>query len=185
MYTKNYLKFLLPILLIALTGLSFIACSDRGDDPNPDQVFGFLKDFSECGGFSQEAYGKSAVSYDDTLSCIDYTYSDNTLTINHFNTAFNCCPVITGTVGFRGDTIVLNEIESFDQGGACHCLCLFDLTFEVGNLPANEYVVAVRENYLDESEAAMVFHIDLTNDSSGHFCVKRDYYPWGLYAEPE
>ena len=185
MYIKNIIRYALPCLLFLTAGLLFLTCSDKGNDPEPGQPAGVLLSSSECGGYEESISTMAALNYDDTLTCVDYIYSNNKLTIVHYNTSFNCCPVISGNVAFRGDTIVLNEIESFDIGGKCRCLCLFDVTFEITNLPVNEYVIAVNENYKDENEEPIIFTINLGDDFSSQYCVTRKYYPWGVYDNPQ
>ena len=69
-------------------------------------------------------------------------------------------------------------IDSLDNGG-CYCLCLFDVDYEIVNLPPDEYVVTVIEPYVPPGEEPLEFMVDLRTTPSGSYCVTRDFYPWG------
>jgi len=185
MYNSKLVRVYLSSFIIIILGLLIFSCSDKGNEPIPGTPSGVMKNHSDCGGYDETISSMVSLAYDDTLSCIDYVYTDETLTLVHHNSAFNCCPMITSNVTISGDTIVLNEIESYDQHGACHCLCLFDLTFEVVNLPQSVYIIVVNEIYLEQDDEQIVFSIDLATDFSDSYCTIREHYPWGVYDHPQ
>jgi hypothetical protein len=99
--------------------------------------------------------------------CIQWTYERGTLTLKHANAAFNCCCDIDAGVLVEGDTI---SIEERDIGGhPCECCCLFDLTYEIQNIPPGLYWLP----YLSD-----VIQIDLRRSPRGSYCMDRDHYPW-------
>ena len=61
----------------------------------------------------------------------------------------------------------------------CDCLCLFDLDYEITNLPPGVYTIRVNEPYLWEGAEVLEFTVDLSAVPSGSHCVYRDHYPWG------
>lgn len=110
--------------------------------------------------------------------CLDWHFDGNgTLVLQHISSGFNCCPgEITSNVFIEGNTITVEELEE-TQG--CKCLCLFDLTVQLQNLPAGTWIVRVLEPYVQETDTVMEFTIQLTSSaSSGSVCYDRDYYPW-------
>lgn len=121
----------------------------------------------------------AGVSVAQTSDCIDYRYDGKgTLTLTHINAAFNCCPgEITAEITFNGNVITIKEAES-EQ--ACRCDCLFDLDYELINLPPGTYWLQVIEPYVQESDQELAFTLRLSSATSGSHCVERNYYPWVL-----
>jgi len=78
-----------------------------------------------------------------------------------------------------GNVITIQENESLESGG-CDCLCLFDVNYQISNLPAGEYTIVVHELYLMEGDEILQFTVDLASTPSGSYCVQRDHYPWGM-----
>ncbi|MCP4685716.1 MAG: hypothetical protein GY867_09755 [bacterium] len=112
-------------------------------------------------------------------SCIVWNYNGiGTLALSHINAGFNCCPTLDVTVDVAGGTITLREVETL---GECHCLCLFDLEFEVLNLPPGGYRIIAEEPYVDEGMNAVDFIVDLSQTPQGVHCVERTTYPWDTY----
>ncbi|HUV30679.1 MAG TPA: hypothetical protein VMY05_06305 [Acidobacteriota bacterium] len=110
--------------------------------------------------------------------CIDYSYGENyTLTIKHINAGFNCCPVIAAEIDITDFTITINELDSVIE--PCACLCLFDVDYEIANLPPGEYRLIVIEPYRPFGDDELDVVIDLRNPTSGTHCVYRSEYPWG------
>jgi hypothetical protein len=108
--------------------------------------------------------------------CIEYDFKLRVLKLKHVNTAFNCCPEIDASVTVRADTIYVRE---HDTVGGCHCLCLYDLEYEIKGLAPGTYRVVVAQEYLIETDEPLEFTIDLVASPSGEHCVVRDHYPWG------
>ena len=68
-------------------------------------------------------------------------------------------------------------MEFLDQGG-CHCLCLFDLEYQINKLPPGEYYIIISQPYLNEGDDILQFPMNLGTSPSGRYCVDRNHYPW-------
>ena len=94
-------------------------------------------------------------------SCIFYEYDgDSVLKINHYNSAFNCCPeeIIT-SFELRNDTIYIVED---DAKQLCKCNCLFNVEMTIHNLPPGKYVIRIEEPYVTQEDQIFVF--DMTQN---------------------
>jgi hypothetical protein len=164
-----------------LVCLVAIGCGDE-DKAIPsgtvdEDAGGSLVAVSECGGFQLSA---EIDTIGDDRSCIEYHYDiDSVLRITHRNAGFNCCPVIGGDVSVDGNVITISEWEDL-SAGACHCLCLFDLEFEICDLAPGAYQIIIIEPYWQQDSEKLEFGIDLAGQPVGAFCVARDIYPWGV-----
>lgn len=108
--------------------------------------------------------------------CLEYSFDEGyTLTLKHLNAGFNCCPVFHGDVKIEGGAIAIIESETFEDGGPCRCLCLFDLDYEIRNLDPGEYTIAIEGVYGTSLKATA----ELIPGDTGSYCEKRDDYPWG------
>ena len=124
-----------------------------------------------------KSFEKAAPETPSDQDCIEYEYDGTgTLLLKHVNAGFNCCPVMNNNIFIEGDTIIVMEVET---EGLCDCICLFDLDYEVINLPPGIYMIKVIEPYLWEGDDPLEFEINLTEAVSGSFCVNRTYGPWG------
>ncbi len=110
---------------------------------------------------------------------IRYMYSDdNNLSLTHFNAGFNSCPQdIYAKIEINGN--IINIIED-EKSPDCNLLSLYDLQFEINNLPPKKYTVKISEPYVTISKDKIEFEIDLTEIPNGEYVVKRQHYPWGL-----
>ena len=108
--------------------------------------------------------------------CIQYQYDGiQNLTLKHQNAGFNCCPEIATNITIINNTITIKEIEI---SGLCNCLCLFDLDYEIINLPPATYTITVEEPYILPEDQKLQFTINLANSSAGSYCIERNKYPW-------
>ena len=111
---------------------------------------------------------KSAAMVED---CFEYEHDGNTtLSITHRNASFNCC--IEGTyieLNFSGDTLYITEKENAPT--PCDCICLYDISYSIYNLPAGVYTVYLDELYNDD----MIFDVELQSQPAGNHCV---IIPW-------
>ena len=117
----------------------------------------------------------------DSLSCVEYSFDKkkNQLSIKHINAGFNCCPdSLYCKVDLIGDII---QIQEFEKAAQCDCNCLYDLDIEINGVVLKNYQVKFIEPYLAD-QIKLIFKIDLTNDTSGSYCVTRKQYPWGMYS---
>jgi inhibitor of cysteine peptidase len=109
--------------------------------------------------------------------CLQYQYDGiQNLTLTHQNAGFNCCPEIATNITIINRTITIKEIE---LSGDCNCSCLFDLDYQILNLPPASYKITVEEPYILPEDQKLEFTINLTNSSTGSYCVERTNYPWG------
>ena len=141
------------------------------------QATGALVSRTDCKSSGGEALADSIPS---DQSCLVYEYDGSgTLAFTHANAGFNCCPTaLSAWFSFENDIIRVHEVEDL-SGGGCHCLCLYDLHFEVMNVPPGVYTVEIVEPYLGEGETPLIVTLDLTAAGSGTRCVERLVYPWG------
>jgi len=137
---------------------------------------GMIIDHTGCKSFLGSSMSADTTSDQD---CIEYAYDGNgTLSIKHINAGFNCCPVIAADIRFEGSAIVIEELDSLLNGG-CDCICLFDVDYEITNLPPGQYRIVVIEPYRWEGDPELDFVIDLSSAASGIHCESRTHYPWG------
>lgn len=161
-----------------LVGLCTISCETKEkEQPQTSTIKGQLVSHSSC-----KSSLKSTPEVDtspDSLSCIEYTFNNETKTliINHTNAAFNCCPdSLYCTVTVKGDTLLIQE---FEQSSLCSCNCLYDLTIEVDSLDVKAYHMVFIEPYVRD-EAQLIVDMDLTQSYHGTYCITRKFYPWGM-----
>ncbi|MFH2036266.1 MAG: dockerin type I domain-containing protein [Candidatus Zixiibacteriota bacterium] len=111
--------------------------------------------------------------------CFEYAYDGiGTLALIHYNAGFNCCPDgLSAEINFTDNTINISEVE---EGGFCDCNCLFNLNYEINNLPPGEYTVVFTEPYRHEAEPILEGTIILESTVSDIVCVPRYFYPWGF-----
>ncbi|MCB0807221.1 MAG: hypothetical protein KDC05_15595 [Bacteroidales bacterium] len=115
----------------------------------------------------------------DSLSCVDFDYdaSAKMLSLNHINTAFNCCVESIGAqTSIHGNQIIIQEYEVNPQ---CNCECLYDLDIVINNVAPSVYQLQLNEPNAG-AQQAILFDVNLESDTSGTFCVTRLQYPWGL-----
>jgi len=127
---------------------------------------GSLTDYSDC------KLADTLPDFTAGETCLEWDYDSGTLSLIHTNTTLNCCPVIAADVAVDGSEIVITEIDSLDNFG-CDCLCLFDLEYEIADLPVGEYSIKVIEPYLQPGYDTLQGTINLYFDSSGVFCADR------------
>jgi hypothetical protein len=119
-------------------------------------------------------------TFPTTLDCIDYTYDgESVLDIIHINAGLNCCPVFVAEFTVEENLITIEEIDSLFMGG-CDCNCLFDIVYQISNVPPAVYTIKVIEPYIQPDDDTLQFEVDLTTATYGIHCVERYFYPWGL-----
>jgi hypothetical protein len=129
---------------------------------------------SDCLGSAEPA---AVETIPDTLDCLQYDYDGaSVLTLRHLNAGFNCCPDMAFDIRVVADTITIEEIEI---SGECDCSCLYNLDFEIYNLPCGMYTITVIEPLTWPTDPPLRFTVDLASSPSGIFCVPRNHYPWG------
>lgn len=145
------------------------------EGPVPCAPTGFLVDSYGCKEFPK---GTPPDSTPPDQDCMEYEYDgESILLLKHVNAGFNCCPEIAADITIEDNIITIEEIEI---SGVCFCLCLFDIDYEIRNLPPGEYTITVIEPYVEQGDEILEFTVDLISSPSGSHCVYRDYYPWGI-----
>ena len=166
------------VIAAVVLALSLIGCGDKAittqqTDENPA---GKVTGYTDC------KRGPDAASQADTSAvkdCIEYTYDGHSvLTLKHVNAGFNCCPdSLLAAFHVSVGEIIIDESEDLTTGG-CHCLCLYDLNYEITGLAPGHYNIRVNQPYLKSGAAVLDFSMNLTSATSGSFCVTRNFYPW-------
>jgi hypothetical protein len=135
-----------------------------------EQPLGRMVDYSGCGGFESD---RADIEVSDDQNCMEYHYDGGSLLkLRHLNGRFNCCPEeLLVNISVDGDLITVTESEWLDDG--CYCLCLYDLDYEIENLPAGSYAIQVIEPYLLTGEEALAFTVELNAAVHGIHCVNR------------
>jgi len=146
--------------------------------PAPSCPVGILINYAGCKQF-QKGAGLDGTPPDQ--DCVEYQYDGTgVLLLKHVNGGFNCCPdELLADIIIEDNIIIVDEDESLESGG-CFCLCLFDLHYQISNLPSGEYTIRIDGLYLEEGDEILEFTVDLASSPSGSFCVYRDHYPWGI-----
>jgi hypothetical protein len=162
----------------ALLALVLAACSSGTEPDQTASPVGELAKATGCKAFTASTGGFTVPSEQD---CIEYEYDgESILQLRHVNAGFNCCPdTLTAVFHIQVGSIIIDEAERLDSGG-CHCLCLYDLDYEIRDLPPGEYAIRVNQPYLWAGADILEFTVDLTDEPSGFHCIERDRYPWGV-----
>ncbi|UCF79046.1 MAG: hypothetical protein JSW03_01950 [Candidatus Eiseniibacteriota bacterium] len=69
--------------------------------------------------------------------------SGSTIVVHHDQAEWNCCAEIEFELSASQDTLNLYEFETFGEMGPCLCLCCFDLTTTIEDVPPGDYLVRV------------------------------------------
>lgn len=116
----------------------------------------------------------------NTVECVEYLYDGvGTLQLTHTNALFNCCfDSLTADIDISENIIDIVEHEH-PFGGMCDCICLYDIDFEITNLPPAVYTIRVSNVYMENYANGEIieFTVDLTQPLSGIYCVERPYLP--------
>ncbi|UCD64067.1 MAG: hypothetical protein JSW34_01150 [Candidatus Zixiibacteriota bacterium] len=172
--------FVMAMSLSVCAGL-MLGCSDDGDSTGPDTsaTVGRLVEHSDCGGYP-ETVAKAYVPADQTG--VVWTFDgEGTLTLQHINAAFNCCPEISCAISVSDNTITITETET----GTCDCLCLMDLDCEVSGLTAGTYDVRFVELHLNDDDQKLEFPVTLKDTPAADtLTVPRGHYPWVPMGPP-
>jgi hypothetical protein len=157
-------------------------CIDRIGYPwnegGSTEPYGRLVSRTDCHSHSVATAAGGEYETPGDMSCVDWQYSvaDGVLSLKHINAAFNCCPgQITAGISISNDTITIVERE---EQSMCDCSCLYDLEFEIRNLPPGSCTIRFVEPYVQPGDERLDFTVDLANLPAGMTCVYRGHYPW-------
>jgi hypothetical protein len=173
----------LPLLSISVVGLSLgvLGCGKSSESTGADGAWApgdrvsiALVDLSGC---KEQPTGIPLASASSSEDCVEWwQVGGSVLHLRHVNAGFNCCPVVDANVSVEGWTITVEEIE---LEGNCFCLCLFDVEYEVENVPPGVYQLVFVEPYRPVGDPVLECELDLLSSPSGRYCVDRSQYPWG------
>jgi hypothetical protein len=176
------MKFITGPALLCVVLSVFLGCGESDDATRVDETalptgavsIGLL-DMSGC---KESLTGIPLATAPSSEDCVEWWYvGGHTLHLKHINAGFNCCPTVDVDIRVVGSTITVEEIEI---EGLCHCLCLFDVDYEIENLPPGVYELVFIEPYLPPGDEVLGGALDLVSSPSGRLCVGRSQYPWGL-----
>lgn len=158
-------------LALALASLAGSCSSPSGPDP-----VGRLVGRTGCKSFGTPG---AAPAPAPSRECVEYDYDGRgLLKLKHVNAGFNCCPgTISATVEVSNGDILIKERES---SSLCDCDCLYDVDYEIAGLAGGTWRISVVGPYQPEEGPALEFLVDLSQASSGSYCVERTRYPWGF-----
>ncbi len=132
---------------LALIAVTVCLCSGCSDETKPEKTLGSLIENSGCKPYESE--DKQQFGFSE--ACIIYNYGSNgTLTIEHNNTAFNCCYTPDITVSITNSIITITEQGIGEM--PCDCICLFDLTYEIPNLNSGTYQLIINQGYVRDDD---------------------------------
>jgi hypothetical protein len=139
-------------------------------DLEPD---GTLVAFTGCKSFVSGASASGFLAVEESnQECLEYTYVGSVLRIKHINASFNCClDGIVGSVNIDGNSIRIESEGRLANGQGCFCDCLYDVEYEIVNIPPSVYVIA-------GPTFSRSFEIDLRKKTSDRYCEPRNSYPW-------
>ena len=166
--------FAITVIALGLLSCNNKAANPPGGDTSPN---GDVTSHTSCKGGS---LASATIAIPNNQDCIEYSYDgQSVLLLKHVNAGFNCCPdSLTADFQIASGEIIIDEAEFLTNHG-CSCLCLFDLEFQISNLPPGLYHIRVNEKYLQSGANLLAFTLNLKAGISGDFCVTRDFYPWG------
>ena len=164
--------------LILLGVLLLLRCGGGATGPGgvaPEPAAHMLA-YTDCKMFDT----RSTVFYvSSNLDCISYAYDgESTLHITRTNAGFNCCPdSFTVSVDVDSTVITVTEVEWLTN--PCHCLCLYDLEYEISGVPPGMVTLRIDEPYLESGDDTLELIVNLATNPVGSVCVTRNHYPWG------
>ncbi len=180
------MKVLIAATMLLMGGLLLFVvqagCDKESTNPEKETA-GVITGHSDCGGYPT---AKRFAPVPTNQSSVYYSYDgQGKLDLHHMNAGFNCCPIIVCVITIDGNTITVQEKETFDELGGCHCLCLFDVDYEINGLSPGEYNIKFIELYTIESDEKLEFTITLEDSgTTGSYTVNRNHYPWSEEIPP-
>lgn len=93
-------------------------------------------------GFEYNVQGclGSTTTIDDL---IDISAEGNDIVVHHHNAIYNCCATITVDFVDERPLLKLIERETYPWGYACPCICPYDISARIPNLPSGDYQVEI------------------------------------------
>ncbi len=101
-----------------------------------------LKGYSEA-GFSYETSDCLASSGKADGDQVEIWVEGHDIVMEHRGATYNCCATMVVDLIDQRPLLQLIERETYPQGGPCDCLCPYDLSARIPNLPPDTYQVEV------------------------------------------
>ena len=146
---RYFLVFLLSLVVIALTAAS-LAFAEPQIESSPyithftysatgcldlDTDYQFLYPELLNRELQRDAYGEDCED-------VEFIVEGHDLTYYHYSVIYNCCATMVVQLNLEEALVQFIEVETFLEG-PCYCICPFDLTATIFNLPTGEYTVEV------------------------------------------
>ncbi len=109
----------------------------------PQPALSFAYQASDCLNMA----AMQAKDSGDDCDGIDLVVVGNTLYMTHYNAEYNCCADMVVHYQLQGNIIKFIEVETFGEYGPCECLCMFELSAQLGGLSSGDYIVKVQDQY--------------------------------------
>lgn len=128
----------------------------------------------------------AALPYNATASTFSYSYDATTgsLRVRHANAALRdagSAASVPLSVRIRIEENIITVIER-QPAQADGALDLYDVTFEITNLPVRAYRVVVIEPWVERTQQPLSFRMDLVESLEGAASAERSQSPWGDIA---
>ncbi len=137
---------------------------------------------SDCGGFA--ASSRSADSDYCDAEVLDWSYDAATqvLSVSDNRIILNCCGDHSISASVVDGVYVIEERDAPVNGdGRCNCMCVFDYSIEIEDVPAGSIAVRVIRDVTDDGgEPAVVFDgsFDLSAGSGAEILDDTSAEPW-------
>lgn len=161
------------LLLASFCVASCLASCGHGTDNPLDLDQSDL--ISECGGF--EAGGHPILgappAYCDA-EVLHWEYEEDTTTLKLADTRIqlNCCGEHSMEVVYDAGVYVVTETDAPDNGDRCKCVCVFDFTVTVSDIPAGTISIKLRRIVTDQQpEQKLVYEGELDLSAGSGFVV--------------
>ncbi|MBK7142595.1 MAG: hypothetical protein IPH75_10995 [bacterium] len=116
--------------------------------------------------------------YTATPDCIYLSYDKHhVLRLTHVNAVMNCCISGNSVSAVVSEGMIrITEQEKFEGTQPCRCLCLYDLVYEVRQVPPGLYTIRIEETNLPSGEPMLEGTVDLTSPITDTICVQHSNY---------
>ena len=144
------MKKLISLLVVALCGMLPSCSSDDAEDDSNKPITlrnhteSGCKDISSASNSSQfDGQSSRVQKYIDLTERVILKGNDKgMLNVSHVNATFSCEAQFNFSVNVSGNTIIVSE----DAPPLTNCICLYDLTSEVGPFENRTYTLVIKDN---------------------------------------
>jgi hypothetical protein len=161
------------------------------EEPNPggnSETIEFHPIMSDCGGFDREAsddLDDSAGYCDAELLNWRYDAERSVLELTDSRVLLNCCGVHSMDARLVDGVFVVTEYDAAEDAGRCDCMCVFDYSIAVHEVPNANVPVVLQRHVTDSSDAPMVIWEGTLDVTAGEGVVTVDDTDVGVWCEEE